>query len=33
MPFAPYQLALETPGSSPRATAARIFTRDRPKRL
>src|SRR6185312_15021562 len=32
MPRAPYQLALDTPGSSPRATASRIFTRARPKR-
>src|SRR5262245_30128517 len=32
MPRAPYQLALETPGSSPRATASRTFTRASPKR-
>ena len=32
MPCAPYQLALETPGNSPRTTASRTFTRARPKR-
>src|SRR5215831_6444432 len=32
MPCSPYQLALETPGNSPRATASRTLTRARPKR-